>query len=302
MIAAGIDLGGTKSEVRVFDDSWLEVRRRRDDTPTGYDALVRMLAGQVRWALEGAGAPVPVGIGAAGVVDADGKVFAANLAASGRSLPEDVARAAGHPVIYVNDSRAFALSEAVFGAGRDHDVVMALVIGTGVGGGITVGGALRRGPVGIGGEFGHVPASASVVARHDLPVHRCGCGRSGCVESYVSGPGLARMARDLTGHALSPEDLSERRMRVADARKVWEIWLELVGELLLGLVCAVDPDVIVLGGGLSRIIGIEDEVSRALSNAQIEGFGVPPVVLAQGGDASGARGAALAAWQEGRHD
>ncbi len=301
MIAAGIDLGGTKCEVQIFDDVWTRVHSIRTVTPKDYDALIRMVAGQVRRVLDLAGSRIPVGIGAAGLINVRGMALSANLVTSGRSLPADIERAAGHRVTFVNDGRAFALSEAVFGVGRGHDVVVALVIGTGVGGGVTVGEKLRRGPAGTGGEFGHIPASASVIARYGLPIRRCGCGRLGCVESYLSGPGLTAMARDLVGRALSPEDLLERRAWDADAQKVWEVWLELVGDLLVCLLQALDPDVIVMGGGISRTPGITDEVSRALSKAQIPGFTCPPVLLAEGGDASGARGAALAAWQETRN-
>ncbi len=302
MIAAGIDLGGTKCEVQVFDGSWTMALRRRDDTPDDYDSLVRLVVDQICWALEKAGASVPIGVGAAGLLDRDGRAIAANLTTSGHPFPKDIAQAAGHPVTYENDSRAVALSEAVFGSGRSYRTVMTLVIGTGVGGGVAMDGKLLRGPVRAGGEFGHIAASASVVNRHNLPIYRCGCGRQGCIETYVSGPGLVRIARDLTGRRLSPEDLSNRRGQDGNAGKVWKIWLELIGDLLFGLVQTVDPDVIVLGGGFSRIPRIADEVSQALSDAQIEGLDVPPIVLAQGGDASGARGAAFAAWQDARRD
>ena len=139
MIAAGIDLGGTKSELQVFDESWNGIHRIRANTPTEYDALLQLVAGQVRYALEVTGAPIPVGIGVAGLVDAGGTLTAANLVAAGRPFPDDIERSVRHPVTFENDGRAFALSEAVFGAGRNHNVVLALVLGTGVGGGVAVG-------------------------------------------------------------------------------------------------------------------------------------------------------------------
>ena len=302
MIAAGIDLGGTKSELQLFDESWNRVHWSRERTPTEYFALVQMVVDQIQCVRTIAGTEIPIGIGAAGLVDANGALTAANLVASGQSFPEEVVRHAGRPVSFVNDGRAFALSEAVFGAGRNHHVVAALVLGTGVGGGVTIGGKLRHGPVGAGGEFGHISASASVVARHGLPIRRCGCGRMGCVESYVSGPGLMRMAQDLTGCEWSPEDLVERRASDVGAMKVWEVWLELIGDLLLCLVQTVDPDAIVLGGGMSRPAGIRGEISHALSRGQFAGFCSPPVLLAEGGNASGARGAAYVAWQEAQSD
>ncbi|WP_420860028.1 ROK family protein [Marivivens marinus] len=304
--AAGIDLGGTKSEVQLFDANWRLVNKRRDATPGDYDALVAMLSEQVRWVLDQAGGPVPVGVGAAGLVDPDGNAFTANLPAKGRRLPADIAAAAGHPITYVNDCRALALSEAAFGAGRGHATVMSLILGTGVGGGIAYDGQLRPGPVGTGGEFGHTPASAAVVSAHELPIYQCGCGRMGCVETYIAGPGLARMARDLTGRDWTPETLAAARSSDAEAGRVWDVWLAMTGDLLLSLVQTVDPDVIVLGGGLSRVPNVAEDLGAALRGGQIAGFGAPPIVLAEGGDASGARGAALAAlnasWEGPRDD
>ncbi|MBM1220916.1 ROK family protein [Ponticoccus sp. SC2-23] len=298
MRAAGIDLGGTKSEVQLFDQDWALVDRRRDATPASYDALVAMLTEQVRWVQDRAGEAVPVGIGAAGLVDAEGNAFTANLPAMGRPLPADIARAAGHRVTYVNDCRALALSEAVFGAGRGHATVMSLIMGTGVGGGVAHRGALWPGPAGTGGEFGHMPVSGPGLLAHGLALRECGCGRRGCVESYVSGPGLARTAREVAGRDMTPEEVAAARATDPGAGRSWAAWLDLAADMALALVQAVDPDVIVLGGGLSRVDGLVGELEQALAQAQIPGFGVPPIVLAEGGDASGARGAALAASQE----
>lgn len=296
--AAGIDLGGTKSEVQLFDADWQKVGQRRDATPRDYAQLVEMVAEQVRWARDQAGGPIPVGIGAAGLVTAQGDAFTANLVASGHPFPADIAKAAGQAVTYTNDCRALALSEAVFGAGRGHDVAMSLILGTGIGGGLAIDGRLRPGPTGTGGEYGHSAAAASVVAAHGLPVHRCGCGRMGCVETYLAGPGLERLAAHIMGRAVTTTELAALRASDPKAAEVWSIWLEVGAELLLTLVQTVDPDVIVLGGGLSQIEGVTEDLTRALQAAQIDGFGVPLITLAQGGDASGARGAAYAAWQE----
>ncbi|MBW6507575.1 MAG: ROK family protein [Rhodobacteraceae bacterium] len=298
MAAAGIDLGGTKCEVQLFSPDWRLVDKRRDPTPGDYDAMVAMLVAQLAWARERAGGPVPVGVGAAGLVRADGNAATANLPATGRPLPADIAAAAGHPITYVNDCRALALSESVFGAGRGYGTVVSLILGTGVGGGVAFAGKLRHGPVGTGGEFGHTAASAAVVVAHGLPIRRCGCGRLGCVEPYISGPGLARLAQDLTGRQMSPETIAALKASDADASRVWSVWCELTAELLLTLVQTIDPDIIVLGGGLSRVPGVAGDLGAALRRTQIAGFGAPPIVLAEGGDASGARGAALAAMHE----
>jgi len=302
MIAAvGIDLGGTKCEVQLFDADWALVGQRRDPTPGDYDAIVALLAEQLRWAEAQAGGPVPMGVGTAGLVDAQGVSLTANLPATGRRLVADVGEAVGRPVPFVNDCRALALSEAVFGAGRGKRRVMSLILGTGVGGGLATDGALLADPMGLGGEFGHIAAPASVIVAHGLPVFRCGCGRVGCYEPYVSGPGLSRLAQALCGEEMTPEEVTGGRARGGAAARVWAVWLELMGELLVALVNAADPDLIVLGGGLSRVNGIDRALAEAMNARQIPGFAGPAIVIAEGGDASGARGAALAAWQEAAH-
>lgn len=293
--AAGIDLGGTKSEVQLFDADWQCVERRRDPTPTTYDGLVMLLAEQVRWSQAQAGGSIPVGLGAAGLVYPDGTSFTANLPVKGQPLLADLERASGQAVTYVNDCRALALSEAIYGAGRGHTTVMALILGTGVGGGIVHAGKLYEGPAGTGGEFGHMPASAAIALEHDLPLRTCGCGRRGCAETYVAGPGMTALAQHMTGEMLSPETIAARKDTDAAVAKVWAVWRSMTAEMLLTLVQVADPDMIVLGGGLSRIPNLCDELSAALAEVQIEGFGGPKIALAEGGDASGARGAAMAA-------
>ena len=297
MIAAGIDLGGTKIEAQVFDSDWQIVARTRVATPKDYPGLVAAIADQVSWAEAQTGRHVPVGIGAAGLVNpATGLALTANICASGHPLPSDISHKAGRAVTYINDCRALALSEAVFGAGRGHRVVMSLILGTGVGGGIAINGTLLHGPNLIGGEFGHTSAPAHLVAAHDLNVVQCGCGRMGCIETYVAGPGLARLAQELTGQTIAPPQIAAQRD--GEMSKVWSLWCDFVADMLRNLSLTVDPDVVVLGGGLSQIPGVVAALSKAFAAAQIGDFGTPPIVLAEGGDTSGARGAAYAAWQE----
>lgn len=296
MIAAGLDIGGTKIETQLFDDRWEQVARTRIATPERYDDLVAAVADQIAWAHESAGVQVPVGIGAAGVVNPDtGRVLAANLVASGQAFPADIAAAAGHAVTYMNDCSALGLSEAVFGAGQGHRNVVSVILGTGIGGGMAIDGVVPAGPTGLGAEFGHIAAPAHVVAAYNLPVWDCGCGRAGCIETYLAGAGLQRLAQHVTGLAMAPEQIAARR--TGDMAQVWEIWCAMSGEFIHTLTLVADPDVIVLGGGLSKIDGIADDMTRAAQAAQLAGFGVPPIVLASGGDTSGARGAAYAAWK-----
>lgn len=292
-MTAGIDLGGTKIETQVFGSDWSVLARRRRVTPDVYDALVAALAEEIGWAEEQGGAGVPVGIGAAGLIDPSGRALTANLAATGRPFPADIARAAGRDITYVNDCRALTLSEAVFGAARGCSPVVGLILGTGVGGGVAVAGSLLPGRGDLAGEFGHMPAPAHLVAAHDLPIHRCGCGRMGCTETYIAGPGLTRLALHLTGQALPPADIAARRG--GDMAPVWTLWRDMVAELLVTITFSIDPEVVVIGGGLSRIDGLAEELGRALAAAMLEGFTAPRIVIAEGGDSSGARGAAHAA-------
>jgi len=296
MTAIGIDLGGTKIEAQVFDDTWEVVARQRCDTPQNYAGLVKAVADQITWAEGQAGSAAPVGIGAAGLINPQtGLALTANLAATGKPLHADIAQAAGRPVTYVNDCRALALSEAIFGRGRGHRTVMALILGTGVGGGIAVDGSILQGPTCTGGDFGHTSAAAHLIVEHDLPIWPCGCGRLGCVETYIAGPGLVRMAKHLTGQTLTAPEIAAQRDGAL--KEVWAIWCALTAELLHTLTLTADPDIIVVGGGLTQIDGIIDDLTIAAQHAQIGDFGIAPLVLAQGGETSGARGAAYAAWQ-----
>lgn len=296
LIAAGLDLGGTKIEAQLFDADWQVAAKRRIDTPTTYPALLMAITDLIAWCDGIAGLRCPVGIGAAGLVHpSTGLVLSANLAASGHPLPRDIQTASGRAVTYLNDCRAMALSEAVFGAGRGHSTVMALILGTGVGGGLIHAGNMQTGATGTGGEFGHCAAPAHLIAQYDLPIFDCGCGARGCIETYISGPGLTRLGRHFTGKDITPRDIAAARE--SDARTVWEVWCALCGDMLRTLTRVADPDCLVLGGGLSKIDGVVDALTVAAGNAQFSGFPMPPIVKAQGGDASGARGAAYAAWQ-----
>jgi N-acetylglucosamine kinase len=300
MNAIGIDLGGTKMEAQVFDDAWSVAVRRRRDTPKDYADLVTELADLIRWADAQTSGTVPVGIGAAGLVNPKtGLALTANLVATGQLFPADIACTIGRPVTYMNDCRALALSEAIFGQGKGRRTVMALILGTGVGGGIAVDGAILQGPTHTGGEFGHTSAPAHLVAKHDLPIWRCGCGRMGCIETYIAGPGLVRLAKHILGTDLTTVEIAARRN--IDTGPVWQVWCDFSADLLHSLTLTADPDLIVLGGGLTHIDRLVEDLSAAARRAQIGDFAVPEIVLAQGGETSGARGAAYAAWQA-HHD
>ncbi len=298
MKAIGIDLGGTKIEVQTFDQDWQVVDRHRVATPEDYPELVLALASLIDRADKKAQQVLPVGIGAPGLINpATGLALMANVCAMGKPLPRDIQTAIKRPVTYMNDCRALALSEVVFGAGQSSRIALAMILGTGIGGGVTVDGKLLQGATNAGGEFGHISVSPYLLQKYNLPLIDCGCGRSGCVETYVAGPGLTRLSEVVTGHSFSPPQIAQQRHSDQSLQKVWTIWCELAADLLRSLTLTVDPDIIILAGGLSQINGIAADLTQAANQAQIGDFGIAPIVLAQGGDSSGARGAAYAAFR-----
>ena len=301
MIAAGIDLGGTKIEAQVFDANWKYVTKRRIETPLSYNDLVTAVTEQIEWVQAQATALLPIGIAAAGLVNpATGLALTANLPATGQPFPGDIITGAGRAITFINDCRALALSEAVFGAALGHSPAVGLIMGTGIGGGVVVGGRLLSGPAALGGEFGHFALAAATVSAHGLPILRCGCGRMGCTETLLSGPGLSRTVLHLTGRSLSPPEIGTGRKTDPALAAVWSIWCELLAEMVLTICLVVDPACVVLGGGLSKLPGLVEDLTAALQRAQLAGFDIPAIRLAEGGDASGARGAAYAALQADR--
>ena len=290
-LSGGIDLGGTKIEARLFDPdagwavTWSETRPTpRDD----YAALVSEVSGLVAQ-LDARGA-VSVGLGSPGAIPSDGPARIANLPADGRPFGADLRAAVGRPLPIVNDAQAFALSEAELGAGRGFGTTLGLIIGTGIAAGLVEAGRLVRGGAAQAGEIGHVAMPHDVVARHGLPWVACGCGRTGCFETLASGPGLARLAERVTGRAIPADELAEGGEA---AGQVLEVWDEVMAAFLRVAVLAYDPDVIVLGGGVSRMPGIDARLAGALRQATPDAGRYADVRLAEGGDRSGARGAAL---------
>jgi predicted NBD/HSP70 family sugar kinase len=165
MIAAGIDAGGTKIEVQLFDDDWQVIGSNRIPTPKDYNQLVVAVVEQVYWADRQAGKAIPVGLGFPGLIDRNtGLALTANLPATGKLLPRDINKICGRDITFLNDCRALALSKAVFGFGQGHKTVLSFILGTGIGRGITVHGTLWLGPNDIAGEFGHLPLPAQMVA------------------------------------------------------------------------------------------------------------------------------------------
>jgi fructokinase len=274
----GVDLGGSKIEAIALDGRGAEVFRRRVPTPRGdYEATVVAVASLVHEAGEGT-----VGVGIPGALSrATGLVKNANSTwIIGRPLKEDLERAIGREVRIENDANCFALSEAVDGAGRGARVVFGVILGTGVGGGIVVEGRVLTGANAIAGEWGHNPLP--LPRDEDLPLPECYCGRRGCIETYLSGPALARDH----GSDSDPRAIGEA------GGPAMERYEERLARALAGVINILDPDAIVLGGGISNIRRLYGNVPRRWAkyvfSDRVDTRLLPPAH----GDASGVRGAA----------
>jgi len=268
-LALGIDLGGTKTEALVIDAQGAEVWRQRIATPSaqGYDAVLAALVGLVadgRQALGLApGAPLAVGMGTPGSLTVAGLVKNANtLCLNGRALPADLAARLGIPVAIANDANCLALSEATDGAGAGAPVVFAAILGTGTGAGIAVHGRVLTGPNRLAGEWGHNAMPWADEADRDEPRLACYCGQVGCVETLLSGPGLAGdHLRRHAGTGLTTDAAPLTAAQIAAAAALGDRacvdtiarWHRRLARALAGVINLLDPDVIVLGGGLSRI-------------------------------------------------
>jgi len=286
----GVDLGGTKIEAVLLDPSGAERLRQRRATPraAGYDAIVAAVA-ELALALEAeAGEPCTVGVGTPGAASRrTGLMKNCNTTAlNGQPLHRDLARALGREVRLENDANCFALSEAHDGAGRGHRVVFGVILGTGVGGGLVVDGRVHTGPNAIAGEWGHV-----VVDPGGPP---CYCGRRGCVETLLSGPAMAASYVAAGGAPGADARAVAERAEAGEplARATLDRWLEWFGRSLAVVVDVVDPDVVVLGGGLSAMPLVYREGPAAVARHVFSDDLRTPIVANVHGDSSGVRGAA----------
>jgi predicted NBD/HSP70 family sugar kinase len=265
----GVDLGGTKIELIALDGSGREVLRERVPTPQGnYEATVGAVVSLIGNAEKELGAKASIGIGMPGALSrVTGRVKNANSTClNGRDLKGDLEKRLGREIRLANDANCFALSEAVDGAGQGAEVVFGVILGTGVGAGIVVRGELLVGPNAIAGEWGHNPLP--LPRKEDLPLPDCYCGRKGCIEAYLSGPALAK----------DGENLERYEERLARA--------------LAGVINILDPDVIVLGGGISNIQRLYADVPVLWQPHVFSDQVATRLAKNVHGDSSGVRGAA----------
>ena len=290
----GVDLGGTKIEIIALDAQGKTLLRRRCATPAGdYDATVRAVVELVHAAETELGSRGNVGVAMPGALSpASGLIKNANSTCLiGKPLDRDLSAALERPVRLRNDADCFALSEAVDGAAAGAECVFGVIVGTGTGGGVVVRQHLLAGPNAIAGEWGHNPLPWPRAG--ELPGPACYCGKRGCIETWLSGPGLAASYRRMGGAELSPPQIvSAAEHGEALARACLEAYYDRIARALASIVNVLDPHVIVLGGGMSNLTEIYREVPRRWGRYVFSDRVDTRLVRAMHGDSSGVRGAA----------
>lgn len=291
----GVDLGGTKIEAIAMDADGLELHRIRVATPKGdYAATLRAIAGLVHDLEKHTGQTGTVGVGIPGtIVASTGLVKNANsLWLNGMPLDRDLSVLLGREVRCANDANCFAISEATDGAGMGYGVVFGVIIGTGCGGGVSIGGHVHAGPNGLGGEWGHTPLPWATAEEQPGPL--CYCGRHGCMETWISGTGFAWdfarvTSRDLHG----AEIVAAAEAGDEEAVDALDRLIDRMARGLSVIVNVLDPDAIVLGGGLSNLERLYDgSLSDRLRDYGFGGGVETPILKNLHGDSSGVRGAA----------
>lgn len=295
----GFDIGGSKIALGVFDTERHMQWEKRIATPRdSYESFLQAVTGLVaeadaRFACKGT-----VGIGIPGMPETDdGTLYAANVpAASGKPLRADLSRLLDRDVRLDNDANCFALSEAWDEEFIQYPLVMGLIIGTGVGGGLVINGKPITGRSYITGEFGHIrlPVDAFTLMGLDFPLRRCGCGQIGCIENYLSGRGFAWLYQHYYHQPLSGEEIV-RLWQQGDekARQHVERYLDLLAVCLGNILTIIDPDLVVIGGGLSNFSAIAEGLAARLPRHLLPVASVPRIERARHGDAGGMRGAAF---------
>lgn len=291
----GVDLGGTKIEAAALSDDGGTLARERVATPRDhYDGALGAIAKLVGGLEKRFGRARGVGVGTPGSLSpVTGLIRNANSTwFNGRPLGSDLESALGRPIRMENDANCLAVSEAVDGAGAGAHVVFAVIIGTGCGAGIAIDGRAMSGRNRLAGEFGHNPLPWAS-GPDEVPGPACWCGKRGCVETYLSGSGFARLHAETTGRRLeAPAVVEAARSGDTAACRALELYRDRLARSLASVVNLLDPDVVVLGGGMSNVSEIYDGLSERLGTYVFADSSWTPVRKARHGDSSGVRGAA----------
>jgi fructokinase len=284
----GIDLGGTKIEGILLDEKYNTIQRKRIETrqENGYDSIVKSIISLINELRAKTDEEISVGICTPGVTGSDsGLIKNSNTQCLiGMPLKKDLENILRFEIVMENDANCFALAESVLGSAKGHDVVFGVIIGTGVGGGIVINGTLHKGRTNIAGEWGH----------HTLHPNgnECYCGKQGCVETYISGPALEKRWFEITGKKESlqsiVQDLSDEK-----AKQWKKEFLENFGTSLANVIDILDPDVIVLGGGVSNIPFLYDQGKKAVYDKVFSDSIETPILKNSLGDSAGVFGACI---------
>ncbi|MDP6832681.1 MAG: ROK family protein [Alphaproteobacteria bacterium] len=291
----GVDLGGTKIEALALADDGSEIGRLRVPTPKGdYGGIIAAIRDLLAALMQGPTEDgLPVGVAIPGAVSpATGLIKNANSTCLiGKPFDDDLAAALGRPVRLANDANCFALSEASDGAAAGADSVFGVIVGTGTGAGIVLGGRLHEGPNLIAGEWGHAPLPWP--DDDERPGPSCYCGRRGCIETFLSGPGLSRSYEEVAGTFLAAHEVAERAGQGdAVAEECMARYERRMAKSLAMVISILDPEVIVMGGGVSNISRLYDNVPRLWGEFAFSDELSTRLVRARHGDSSGVRGAA----------
>lgn len=293
MVRIGIDFGGTKIEAAALSEDGQLLATLRAPTPNTYDGAIATLRELIDRTEQQVGARGSIGVGAPGSVSPrTGVMRNANAVyLNGRRFKEDLSDALGRPVRLANDANCLALSEAVDGAAKGARSTFAIILGTGCGGGLVVDGKLLEGANGVGGEWGHMPLPWPSAEENPGPA--CWCGQHGCLETWVSGSGLrrdfkARTGRELTGEAI----LAAAMQGDGEAEAAFDRLIERLARAMAVICNIVDPDVFVLGGGLSNVDMLYERLPGLIEPRVFSDQWSARIVKARWGDSSGVRGAA----------
>jgi fructokinase len=290
----GVDLGGTKIEIAALDaHGQIALRERFPSLPADYAGTIRAVRDGVLKAEAEVGERCSVGLGIPGTISpASGLVKNANSTwLNGKPFDVDIAEALHRPVRVANDANCFALSEAADGAGYSKRVVFGVILGTGVGGGIAVNASVLMGPNAIAGEWGHNPLPWPDA--DEVPGRACFCGQHGCIETWLSGPALAAEYLRVSGRKLTGVEIASLAAQGdLDAGAVLARYEVRLAKALAHLVNILDPDIIVLGGGLSNLDRLYKNVAPKLAQFAFSDAVETPIVRNRWGDSSGVRGAA----------
>ncbi len=290
----GIDLGGTKIEGIALDNAGIPLLRQRVQTPSGdYQATLDVIKQLVEAIEAETGQTGRVGIGSPGALSpATGLLRNSNsVCMNGKPVKEDLETLLGREIRISNDANCFALSEAVDGAAEGASVVFGVIIGTGTGAGVVVNGQVLNGPNAIAGEWGHNPLPWPQAG--ELPGPECYCGKNGCIETFLSGPGFSSAYHSITGESLSAEGIvSLGNQGDVEAQQCLNLYYDRLARGLSHVINILDPDVIVLGGGMSNISSLYQEVPQRWSDYIFSDVVRTRLVAPAHGDSSGVRGAA----------